>query len=176
MDAVYGYQVVNVESQLRSPSSLLYWTRRMIATRARYPAFGRGDLCFLEPGNRKILVFLREHEGEAMLCVANLSRDPQAAELELGASRDACRWSSSPAALPPVGKLPYFITLPGYGYLAFRLAADVKPPAWHEERLVQRRLPVLVLAPGGRGARARRHAPRSARVFVHATPRSCATR
>ena len=48
-------------------------------------------------------------------------------------------------AFPPIGKLPYFITLPGYGYLVFRLATDAKPPAWHEERLVTRRLPVLVL-------------------------------
>jgi maltose alpha-D-glucosyltransferase/alpha-amylase len=146
MDALYGYQAVNVESQLRNPSSLLFWTRRLIATRARYPAFGRGELCFLEPGNRKILAFLREHDGEAMLCVANLSRDPQAAELDL------CRFEGRvPVELfgqdpfPPVGKLPYFITLPGYGSLVFRLATDVKPPAWHEERLSTRRLPVLVL-------------------------------
>jgi len=46
---------------------------------------------------------------------------------------------------PPIGKLPYFVTLPGYGYMVFRLAADTKPPAWHEERLATRRLPVLVL-------------------------------
>ena len=146
MDAVYGYPVVNVESQLRSPSSLLYWTRRMIATRARYPAFGRGDLCFLEPGNRKILAFLREHEGEAMLCVANLSRDPQAAELDLGRFEGRVPVElMGQQPFPPLGKLPYFITLPGYGYLVFRLATDVKPPAWHEERLVRRQLPVLVL-------------------------------
>jgi maltose alpha-D-glucosyltransferase/alpha-amylase len=146
MDPVYGFQGVNVESQQRSPSSLLNWTRRLIATRARYQAFGRGALCFLEPGNRKILAFLREHEGEAMLCVANLARDPQAAELDL--SRFERRvpvelFGQEP--FPPIGKLPYFVTLPGYGYMVFRLATDMKPPAWHEERLVTRRIPVLVL-------------------------------
>ena len=83
MDAVYGYQSVNVEAQLRSSSSLLHWTRRLIATRANYRAFGRGTLTFLEPGNRKVIAYLREYENEAMLCVANLSRVPQAVELDL---------------------------------------------------------------------------------------------
>jgi maltose alpha-D-glucosyltransferase/alpha-amylase len=149
MDAVYGYQAVNVEAQLRSPSSLLQWTRRLIATRARYRAFGRGALTFLEPGNRKVLAYLREHDGEAMLCVANLSRVPQAAELDLARFDKRVPvelFGQEP--FPPIGKLPYFITLPGYGYMVFRLAADVKPPGWHEERLVSRRLPVLVLDAG----------------------------
>jgi maltose alpha-D-glucosyltransferase/alpha-amylase len=149
MDAVYGYQAVNVEAQLRSPSSLLHWTRRLIATRARYKAFGRGTLTFLEPGNRKVLAFLREHEGEAMLCVANLSRVPQAVELDLARFEKRVPVELfGQESFPPVGKLPYFITLAGHGYVAFRLAADAKPPGWHEERLVTRRLPVLVLAPG----------------------------
>ncbi|HEX7466516.1 MAG TPA: maltose alpha-D-glucosyltransferase, partial [Usitatibacter sp.] len=149
MDAVYGYEAVNVEAQLRSPSSLLQWTRRLIATRRKYKAFGRGTLAFLEPGNRKVLAFLREYDDEAMLCVANLSRVPQAVELDI--SRFAGR---VPVELvgqepfPPVGKLPYLVTLPGYGFMAFRLSTDAKPPGWHEERLATRRLPVLVLAPG----------------------------
>jgi len=148
MDAVYGYEAVNVEAQLRSPSSLLQWTRRLIATRRSYKAFGRGSLTFLDPGNRKVLAFLREHEDEAMLCVANLSRVPQAVELDLARFE-----SRVPVELfgqesfPPVGKLPYLVTLPGHGYIAFRLSTDAKPPGWHEERLVTRRLPILVLAP-----------------------------
>ncbi len=149
MDAVYGYEAVNVEAQLRSPSSLLQWTRRLIATRRKYKAFGRGTLTFLEPGNRKVLAFLREYEDEAMLCVANLSRVPQAVELDLGrfAGRVPVELVGQ-EPFPPVGKLPYLVTLTGHGYMAFRLAKDAKPPAWHEERLASRRLPVLVLAPG----------------------------
>jgi maltose alpha-D-glucosyltransferase/alpha-amylase len=149
MDAVYGYEAVNVEAQLRSPASLLQWTRRMVAVRRNYRAFSRGSCTFLEPGNRKVLAFLREHDGEAMLCVANLSRVPQAVELDL--ARFAKRVPVEILGLetfPPVGKLPYLITLPGHGYFAFRLAADAKPPAWHEERLPGRSLRVLVLAPG----------------------------
>ena len=149
MDPVYGYEAVNVEAQLRSPSSLLHWTRRLIATRRKYKAFGRGTLTFLEPGNRRVLAFLREFEDEAMLCVANLSRVPQAVELDLArfAGRVPVELVGQ-ESFPPVGKLHYLITLPGHGYMAFRLATDAKPPGWHEERLATRRLPVLVLAPG----------------------------
>jgi maltose alpha-D-glucosyltransferase/alpha-amylase len=171
MDAVYGYQAVNVEAQLRSPSSLLQWTRHLIATRARYRAFGRGALTFLEPGNRKVLAYLREHEGEAMLCVANLSRVPQAVELDLARfDKRVPVELFGQESFPPVGKLPYFITLPGYGYVAFRLAADAKAPAWHEERLVTRRLPILVLDPGWERALDAGGPLEVARVFVNVRP------
>jgi maltose alpha-D-glucosyltransferase/alpha-amylase len=33
MDPVYGYEAVNVEAQSRSLSSLLNWTKRLIAVR-----------------------------------------------------------------------------------------------------------------------------------------------
>jgi maltose alpha-D-glucosyltransferase/alpha-amylase len=146
MDAVYGFEAVNVEAQLRSSSSLLHWTRRMIAVRRRYHAFGRGTIAFLEPGNRKVLAFLREHEGQAMLCVANLSRFPQAVELDLARfEKHVPVEILGQEPFPPIGKLPYLVTLPGHGYFAFRLATDAKPPAWHEDRLAPARLPVLVL-------------------------------
>jgi len=148
MDPVYGYEAVNVEAQSRSPSSLLNWTRRLIAMRRRHRAFSRGRLAFLEPGNRKVLAFLREHEGEAMLCVANLSHVPQAVELDLGRFEGRVPVEvMGGEAFPPVGKLPYMLTLPGHGYFAFRLAQDVRPPAWHLDSLPYRRLPVLVLSP-----------------------------
>jgi maltose alpha-D-glucosyltransferase/alpha-amylase len=149
MDAVYGYEAVNVEAQRRSDSSLLQWTRRMVAVRRRYRAFGRGALTFLEPGNRKVLAFLREYEGEAMLCIANLSRVPQAVELDLARfEKHVPVEILGEETFPPVGKLPYLVTLPGHGYFCFRLATDAKPPAWHEERLPPQQLRVLVLAQG----------------------------
>ena len=60
MDAVYGYPSTNVEAQSRDPSSLLSWTKRMLAVRKTSQAFGRGTRRFLRPGNRKILAYLRE--------------------------------------------------------------------------------------------------------------------
>ena len=37
MDPIYGYEAVNVEAQAREPSSLLNWTRRMLAVRKTQP-------------------------------------------------------------------------------------------------------------------------------------------
>ena len=43
-------------------SSLLHWTRNMIALRKLFQVFGRGSLSFLNPSNRKILAYLRDLE------------------------------------------------------------------------------------------------------------------
>ncbi len=83
MDPIYGYQAINVESQQRDSSSLLNWMRRMIAVRKEHPAFGRGTMTLLYPRNRRVLAYIREFEGDRILCVVNLSRAAQAVELDL---------------------------------------------------------------------------------------------
>jgi maltose alpha-D-glucosyltransferase/alpha-amylase len=151
MDPVYGYQAVNVEAQARNPSSLLNWTRRLIQVRKSYKAFGRGTLTFLEPGNRKVLAYVREYGAEAVLCVANLSRTPQAVELDLARFEGRVPVElSGNISFPPVGRLPYLLTLPAYGYLGFMLSEHAPVPEWHEEKLPHRDLPVLVLLEGFR--------------------------
>src|SRR5690242_8595227 len=87
MDPVYGFEAVNVEAQSRSPSSLLNWTKRLIAARRTRRALGRGGLRFLYPSNRKVIAYLREWEGTTILCVAKLSRTAQAVELDLAGVR-----------------------------------------------------------------------------------------
>src|SRR5207344_2898116 len=77
MDPIYGYEAVNVEAQQREPSSLLNWMKRMLAVRGQSRAFGRGQLTFLKPGNRKVLAYLREHGSDIILCVANLASSAQ---------------------------------------------------------------------------------------------------
>ncbi|MCC6531717.1 MAG: maltose alpha-D-glucosyltransferase [Burkholderiales bacterium] len=151
MDPVYGFQSINVESQARNPSSLLNWTRRLIAERKNHRAFGRGGIAFLHPGNRKVLAYLREWQGDSILCVANLSRHAQAVELNLGRFEGRVPVElTGKTSFPPVGKLPYLLTLPGHGYYAFRLAADAPPPTWHAQVLPLRELPTLVLLEGWR--------------------------
>jgi maltose alpha-D-glucosyltransferase/alpha-amylase len=61
MDPIYGYESVNVEAQTRDRSSLLNWMKRMLQVRKGSQAFGRGTLRFIRPGNRKVLVYLREY-------------------------------------------------------------------------------------------------------------------
>jgi maltose alpha-D-glucosyltransferase/alpha-amylase len=133
MDPVYGYQAVNVEAQSRDPHSLLNWTRRMLSVRGeRAATFGRGAYRQLYPANRTILAYLREHAGDTVLCVANLSRRAQAVELDLGAFRGAVPVEMlGRSAFPPIGALPYLLTLPPYGFFWFVLAQEQAAPAWH---------------------------------------------
>ena len=132
MDANYGYQTINVEAQQRDPSSLLNWTRRMIQVRKTHAAFGRGSLTFLYPRNRKILAFLREHEGQTLLCVFNLARSAQAVELDLSAHAGAVPVElTGNSAFPPIGDLTYMLTLPAYGFYWFILAGEEEEPRWH---------------------------------------------
>jgi maltose alpha-D-glucosyltransferase/alpha-amylase len=80
---VYGYHVVNVESQKRQPSSMLNWMRRLIAVRRQHPAFGRGSIEFLQPRNQTVLAHVRRHRDERIVVVANLSGNAQSADLPL---------------------------------------------------------------------------------------------
>ncbi len=151
MDAIYGYEAVNVEAQHREPGSLLNWMRRMLAVRKTSKAFGRGKLTFLKPGNRKVLAYLREYGDEAILCVANLGRSAQPVELDLKRFKGRVPVElMGRTPFPPVGELPYLLTLPSCGFYWFRLAAasEVDVPRWHEERLPREDLPVLVLFDG----------------------------
>ncbi|MCC5979181.1 MAG: maltose alpha-D-glucosyltransferase [Salinarimonas sp.] len=131
MDPLYGYDRVNVESQLRDPNSLLNWMRRMLAVRKQHSAFGRGAIRFLRPANRKILAYLREHDGERILCVANVSRQAQAVELNLSefAGKTPVEMSGG-ASFPTIGQLPYLLSLPPFGFYWFELSDAVEPPAW----------------------------------------------
>jgi len=132
-DALYGYHAVNVEAQHRNPSSLLNWMRRLITVRKQHQSFGRGRLRFLYPGNRKVLAYLRIHDGETILCVCNLSRAPQPVELDLAEFDGRVPIElMGRSAFPPIGELPYFVTLPAYGFYWFLLAEEQESPSWHE--------------------------------------------
>ena len=148
-DPVYGFEAINVEAQSRAPGSLLAWTRRLLAARRSSPAFGRGRFALLAPGNRKVLAYLREHGDEVILCVANLARSAQPVELDLARFKGRVPVELlGRTAFPPIGELPYLMTLPAHGFYWFRLATDARPPQWHEERLAPDALPVLVLFDG----------------------------
>jgi maltose alpha-D-glucosyltransferase/alpha-amylase len=131
MDPLYGFQSINVEAQTEDRHSTLNWIKRMLAVRGEHSAFGRGTQRFLRPANRKILAYFREHDGEAILCVANLSRTAQAVELMMPEFEGRVPVElSGGAAFPPVGQLPYLLTLPPYGFLWFKLSEDDEAPDW----------------------------------------------
>jgi maltose alpha-D-glucosyltransferase/alpha-amylase len=157
MDPIYGYQSVNVEAQDRDAASLLNWMRRIIEVRKAHQVFGRGQLELLSPGNRKILAYVREggdsvaDEGEIVLCVANLARGAQPVELDLSRFQGRVPIEMlGQTAFPPIGELPYLLTLPGHGFYWFLLSKDAEAPRWHEEWLPALKLSTLVLPEGWR--------------------------
>ncbi|MEU7476595.1 maltose alpha-D-glucosyltransferase [Lentzea sp. NPDC042327] len=127
MDPVYGYQGLNVEAQARSQSSLLNWTRHLIAVRKQHRAFGHGDFTELGASNPTVLAYRRTLGADVVLCVNNLSRFPQPVELDL-----AEHAGSVPVELtggvrfPAIGELPYQLTLTGHGFYWFQLTSDVE--------------------------------------------------
>ncbi|MBV9250012.1 MAG: maltose alpha-D-glucosyltransferase [Acetobacteraceae bacterium] len=132
MDPLYGYEAVNVEAQTADPHSLLMWMRRTIAVRRQYKAFGRGGFRLLYPKNRKVLAYLREYEGRSILCVANLARTPQAVELEVSEFQERIPIElDGGSVFPPIGQLPYLLTLPPYGFYWFVLAEEAGWPTLH---------------------------------------------
>ncbi len=127
MDPIWGYQAINVEAQQSDPSSLLHWTRNMIALRKLFHVFGRGTLEFLHPENRKILAYVRSYEAEdghceTVLCVANLSRFAQPVALDLAkyAGRQPMEMIGY-VPFPEIGRGLYPLTLTPYSFLWLEL-------------------------------------------------------
>ncbi len=122
MDAVYGYQAINVEAQESDTASLLHWMRNMIRLRSLFPVFGRGTIEFLQPSNQRVLAYVRQLDDDAILCLANLSRTPQPAELDLRRFEGFTPIEMlGYTEFPVIGAAPYFITLGPYGFYWFEL-------------------------------------------------------
>ncbi len=122
MDPVYGFQRLNVEAQLRDPSSFLHWVRRILQVRRAYPLFGTGGFELVEASNEAVFAFLRTQGTKAVLCVNNLSRLAQPAELDLG------NWAGrlpvemlGRVPFPRIGSTRYFATLGPHEFFWFEL-------------------------------------------------------
>ncbi|RAX37368.1 maltose alpha-D-glucosyltransferase [Rhizobium tropici] len=121
-DARYGFRAINVEVQENDPHSLLNWIRRTLAIRSRHEAFARGHICFVDTDNAAVIAYVREYGGDHVLCVANLSKVPQAADLDLRQYADQRpRELFGGAPFPAIGKRPYMLTFQPYGYFWLRL-------------------------------------------------------
>ncbi|MBC5772657.1 maltose alpha-D-glucosyltransferase [Pontibacter sp. KCTC 32443] len=122
IDPEYKYESVNVETQEQNSSSLLWWTRRIINMRKRYKAFGRGSIRFLNPSNSKVLAFIRSYEDENILVIANLSRFPEAVELDLNEFKGYTPMEVfSKNKFPSIKDDAYLFTVGAHGYYWFEL-------------------------------------------------------
>jgi maltose alpha-D-glucosyltransferase/alpha-amylase len=145
MDPEYHFESVNVENQTQNPSSLLWWTRRVIATRRRFQAFGRGDIEYLLPDNHKVLAFIRKYGEERILVVINLSRFPQVAELDLSAYAGHTPVEVfSGNRFPKIRESAYVFTLGVHDYFWFSLQSETElepdsAQVWEPPRMILHR-------------------------------------
>lgn len=117
IDPEYHYEAINVETQDRNLSSLLWWMKRLIAMRKRHKAFGRGSLEFLSSDNSKTLAFIRQYQDETILVIANLSRFPQVTELDLSKfAGQALVEVHGQSKFPTIRESPYLFTLGPYSH------------------------------------------------------------
>jgi len=143
IDSEYHYQAVNVEAQHSNPHSLWYTIKRLLATRKQFPAFGLGSFEILHPENRKVLAFIRRHEDEQILVVANLSRFLQTVELDLAEFAGQLPTEiHGGTEFPIISKNLYFLSVGPYACHWFTL----KYPADHLTRLRRRATPTIQLA------------------------------
>jgi len=118
----YSFQAVNVERQFQDSSSLLNWMRNLVQLRHRTPVFGLGTMEFLEVNNDRVLAYLRRHEEDIVVVVANLARSSQAAEVNLSAFQGCVpRELFGDATFPTITERPFPLSFGPYGYYWFRL-------------------------------------------------------
>jgi maltose alpha-D-glucosyltransferase/alpha-amylase len=122
MDPVYGFQAVNIEAELRTPSSMLRWLQRFIQLRKEHPVFGLGTYEPLRPDNPRIFAHIRRYEDDVILCVHNVARSAQAVELDLSEFAGMVPEEMfGRTSFPPIGDLPYLLTLAPRGFFWFQL-------------------------------------------------------
>jgi maltose alpha-D-glucosyltransferase / alpha-amylase len=123
MDPVYGYQAVNVEAALRTPSSLLRRIHRFIGLRKEHPVFGFGTYEPIVTANPRIFALIRRYQNDIVLCVHNLARSAQAVELDLSGyqGRNPVELFGN-SRFPQIGELPYLLTFQPRGFYWFSLA------------------------------------------------------
>ncbi len=136
-DPLYRYEAVNVELQNRNSTSLLWWMKNIIAIRKRLKAFSHGKIEFLDSLNSKVLSFVRSHEGESILVLANLSKYSQAVELDLKRFKGIRPVEIfSQNKFFEVEEAPYHFTLGPYGYHWFLMEKTEDPDDVPKERAV----------------------------------------
>ncbi len=186
-DREYHYEATNVETQQQNPSSLLWWTKRLIAVSKRHRAFGSGAIEFLlvqfdNPG--KVLAFIRSTSRSARSPRSACWWSPTCRAFQQHCELDLSMFEGlAPVELfgrvrfPAIAKTPYFLSLGPHTFYWFALE-----PATHEVQdesvcpRSPRRRPCAICstvrAPRSRSPTSPPGAAGSAPRPIHASPQS----
>ena len=117
LSAAHAYQVGAARDE-----QYFHWLRRLLEVRKQHQLFGTGTFEVLPVDNPSVLAYARQQGDDIVLCINNLSRFAQPAELPLQRFE-----GRAPIELlgrvpfPRIGELPYFITLGPYAFYWFQL-------------------------------------------------------
>ena len=114
---VPAQRALAVDRQEADPGSMLQAARRLLHWRRTQPALVHGELMLL-PVHEQVLAFVREHQGERVLCAFNLSAQPAELALPAGLAL-AQQLDSGIGGAQPVGATLQFAP---WGVLHARLA------------------------------------------------------
>jgi maltose alpha-D-glucosyltransferase / alpha-amylase len=117
----FAYERVNVEQQLRDSGSLLRSMIRMIRLRKQCPEIGWGEWRILPSGARSVLAIEYHWRGSTIVCVHNLSSEPQEAAVRADGDLFADLLDVEEIAADARGV--HRIPLEAYGYRWFRVGA-----------------------------------------------------
>ncbi|MFP4302949.1 MAG: maltose alpha-D-glucosyltransferase [Spirochaetaceae bacterium] len=128
IDPEYHYEAINIETQQGNTSSLLWWMKRVIATRRRFRAFSRGSFEVINSTNHRVFAYVRKYEEQAILVIVNFSRHTQVAHLDLVEYADFTpREVFSQNEFPRIHEdEEYTIHIGGHDYYWFSLEAPVE--------------------------------------------------
>ncbi len=75
----FGPKAINVQDQQADPDSLFCTIQKMIATRRKYQAFGRGNFRWLDAGSCAVVAYQRQYKDQRLLIIHNLTDQVQSA-------------------------------------------------------------------------------------------------
>ena len=80
-----SYKTVNVETELKDPSSQLEWFTKLIAMRRQYGALRDGSMTMLDVTNPDVLSYVRNIHKETIVVAINFSAQPKTITLDVPA-------------------------------------------------------------------------------------------
>jgi maltose alpha-D-glucosyltransferase/alpha-amylase len=121
VEGPYSSQFVNVELQRRDRDSMLRWMVRMIRLRKECPEIGWGEWTILATGSRSVLGVRYEWRGTAVVCLHNLSPEPERVRVRVDGVLDDLIEDEQ---LQPGSGSMHELVLEGYAFRWFRAGLD----------------------------------------------------
>ena len=129
-DEQFGYERVNVASQLADPDSLLNWMQRLVMTRRERHEIGHGDCQVVDADGDTTFVHRFDRGDRSLLCVHNLAGEASSVEVDTALDpSDAMHMVFGRAEYERGKGGSLLVTLDPYGYAWLHIHTRQSPDA-----------------------------------------------